>query len=145
MVAAMEGLTSDELRQLLESGEVAVLCTVDAEGRPEGTPIWFEADADAIYIHVAASSRKARNLRTNPNVSLTLDTRAAPYRGAVLRGTARIVEETDPQRRGRIARRYLGAEMAEMYLAATEAEAAASVLVRMDVTSRFSWDYGKGF
>lgn len=141
----MPGTLNDtELRELLEAPEVAVLATVDAKGRPEGSPIWFEAGDDKIYVHVERDSKKARNIRRNPNVSLTIDTRVAPYRGAILRGTVREIAADDGIRR-RTALRYLGEETGAAYLAATEDTAASSILLEMTVTSRYTWDYAKGF
>lgn len=138
-------LNEAELRALLEAPEIGVLCTVDAEGRPEGSPVWFEAGADGrLYVHVDRTSKKARNVRANPNVSLTLDTRTAPYRGVVLSGTMRELPFDEGIRR-RTAIRYLGAGMGEGYLAMTESGVADTVLLEMTVTRRHTWDYAKGF
>lgn len=137
-------LTEAELRELLEAPEIGVLCTVDAAGRPEGSPVWFEAGDGKLYVHVDASSKKARNIRDNPHVSLTVDTRVAPYRGAVLHG---MVRELPPDQGilRRTAIRYLGPEMGESYLAMTSAAGAASTLLEITLTGRFTWDYAKGF
>ena len=137
-------MSESELQQLLAAPEIGVLCTVDPDGKPEGSPIWFEAGEGKIYIHVDRRSKKARNVRGNPNVSLTLDTRTAPYRGAVLRGTVREIPFDDGIRR-RTAIRYLGPETGQGYLAMTEDSVADSVLLEMTVASRHTWDYGKGF
>lgn len=137
-------LTEAELAQLLQAPEIGVLCTVDSAGRPEGSPIWFEAQPGRIYVHVDAASKKARNIRGNPNVSLTVDTRVAPYRGAVLHGVARELPPDQGILR-RTAIRYLGPEMGENYLAMTSAAAAASTLLEIAITGRFTWDYAKGF
>jgi len=137
-------LTETELEQLLAEPQVGVLCTVDRKGRPEGSPIWFEAVTGKILVHVARNSKKARNVRANPNVSLTVDTREAPYRGAVLRGTAREIAFDDALHR-RVAVRYLGPEGGEAYLAMTAGAEAETVLLEMTIESRFTWDYAKGF
>lgn len=137
-------LTTAELEALLAAPEIGVLCTVDAGGRPEGSPIWFEAAGDRLYVHVDAASKKARNVRANPNVSLTVDTRTPPYRGAVLRGTAGILPFDDGIRR-RTAIRYLGPQAGEAYLAMTEAGVEGTLLLEIRVTSRHTWDYAKGF
>jgi PPOX class probable F420-dependent enzyme len=136
-------LTDSELHDLLAAPEIGVLCTVDAKGRPEGSPIWFEAKDARIYVHVGRSSKKARNVRANPNVSLTVDTRVAPYRGVVLRGTAREIAFDDGLHR-RVAIRYLGEQMGLAYIEMTREASAESVLLEIAVTSRFTWDYSKG-
>ena len=137
-------LDDNELSDLLSSPEVAVLATVDSAGRPEGSPIWYEAAAGKIYVHVGASSKKARNIRKNPNVSLTIDTRVAPYRGVILRGTAREIPPDDAIRR-RTAVRYLGEDTGAAYIAAIEDTLAESVRLEVTALSRYTRDYNKGF
>lgn len=137
-------LAETELAELLGAPEVGVLCTVDSQGRPEGSPIWFEACGGKIYVHVARDSKKARNVRANPNVSLTVDTRIAPYRGAVLRGTVRELAFDDAIHH-RVAIRYLGQQGGDAYLAMTAGAEAETVLLELTVTSRYTWDYAKGF
>lgn len=137
-------LNETELAELLGAPEVGVLCTVDADGKPEGSPIWFEAGDGKIRVHVARDSKKARNVRANPNVSLTVDTRVAPYRGAVLRGTACELA-FDNALHCRTAIRYLGHKDGEAYIAMTAGAEAETVLLEMTVTSRYTWDYAKGF
>ncbi len=140
----MGKMSRDEIDRLLAAAEIAVLSTVDADGAPEGSPIWYMYEEGKILIHVGGSSKKARNVRTNPKVSLTVDTRVAPYRGVVLRGHAVIAEPREELRR-RMAHHYLGEQMGAAYLAATQAEAAGSVLIEMTIDSVYSWDYSKDF
>jgi len=139
-------LTDNELAELLGAPEIGVLCTVDAAGRPEGSPIWFEAasGSSTIRVHVARDSKKARNVRANPNVSLTIDTRVAPYRGAVLRGTVHELA-FDQGIHERTAVRYLGKEGGAAYLQMTAGAEAETVLLELSVDSRYTWDYAKGF
>jgi len=137
-------MTDSEIEELLRSPELGVLATADAKGRPEGTPIWFDWDGGHVRILVHHASRKARNIRENPNVSLTVDTRQSPYRGVVLRGTAAL-SGPDPALRRRLAARYLGEEIGKTYIETTASFDTEDVLVTMRVTSRYSWDYSKGF
>lgn len=140
----MARMTEEEIAQLLAEPQVGVLCTVDEEQRPEGSPIWFEHEGGVVRILVHRDSRKARSVRHNPHVSLTVDTRAAPYRGVILRGEG-SVSGPDPVLRRRLAHRYLGAETGERYLATTAYLDQEDALITMRVTSRYSWDYSKGF
>jgi PPOX class probable F420-dependent enzyme len=140
----MPRMTDDEIEALLAEPQVGVLCTVDSEQRPEGSPIWFEHAQGKVAILVHRDSRKARSVRGNPNVSLTVDTRSAPYRGVILRGTA-TVSGPDPTLRRRLAHRYLGAQTGDRYLQSTAYLDQEDALITMSVTSRYSWDYSKGF
>ena len=140
----MPQLTHEEIEALLSEPEVGVLCTVDRHSRPEGSPVWFEGDARELRVLVHRDSKKARNIRGNPHVSLTVDTRVAPYKGVVLRGTATL-GGPDATLRRRLAVRYLGETVAEGYLASTPQLDAEDALITIRVTSTFSWDYAKGF
>jgi PPOX class probable F420-dependent enzyme len=137
-------MTEAEIDALLRSPEMGVLATVDAKGRPEATPIWFEWDGDEVRLLVHRNSRKARNIRSNPHVSLTVDTRVAPYRGVVVRGRATL-SGPDPALRRRLAERYLGEEVARGYIESTASMDVEDALVTIAPTSQFSWDYSKGF
>jgi PPOX class probable F420-dependent enzyme len=137
-------LDAKEIETLLAAPEMGVLATVDADGRPEGSPVWFEHRNGKIYILVHNKSTKARNLTSNPNASLTVDTRVAPYRGVTLRGTAKV-SGPDPALRRRLAARYLGDELGQAYIDSTVQLDGEDALVEMTITGKFSWDYSKGF
>jgi len=140
----MAKMTDAELDALLAGPAIGVLAVVDAEGRPEGSPVWFEREGDLVRVLVHRESRKARSIEVNAHVALTVDTRSAPYRGVILRGTASL-SGPDAALRRRLADRYLGAETGAHYLAQTAYLDAEDALVTIRVTSRYSWDYSKGF
>jgi len=144
----MAKLSRDDIDALLggtPTGEarIGVLSTADAAGTPEGSPVWFEYTDGIVRVLVHRDSRKARNLRINPKVCLTVDTRSAPYRGVILRGVARV-GGPDPELRKRLAYRYLGAQTGEAYLQATAALDQEDALLTVEVASTYSWDYSKG-
>ncbi len=139
----MAKMTDAEIRELLTSRQIGVLATADADGRPEGSPVWFDFDGESVRILVHQSSRKARNVGVNPWVSLTVDTRTPPYRGVTLRGRATL-SGPDPQLRRRLAVGYLGRETGEGYLQATAALDEQDACITVNVDSKFSWDYSKG-
>lgn len=137
-------MTNDEIESLLEAPEIGVLATADGKGRPEGSPVWFDYSAGVIRILVHRDSRKASNIRENPHVSFTVDTRRSPYRGVILRGTATL-SGPQPMLRRRLAAKYLGPAAADRYLAKTARYDQEDALVTIRVTSRSSWDYSKGY
>jgi PPOX class probable F420-dependent enzyme len=138
------GMTDEEIEVLLATPEIGVLATADGAGRPEGSPVWFDYGAGIVRILVHRDSRKARNIRANPQVSFTVDTRRAPYRGVVLRGTATL-SRSEPALRRLLAHKYLGKETGERYLAKTARYDEEDNLITIHVTSRYSWDYSKGY
>jgi len=138
------GMTDEEVEALLAMPEIGVLATADERGRPEGSPVWFEYEGGIVRVLVHRDSRKARNIRANPHVSFTVDTRRAPYRGVVLRGTA-AMSGPEPVLRRRLAHKYLGEETGDRYLTKTARFDAEDALVTIRVTGRYSWDYSKGY
>jgi PPOX class probable F420-dependent enzyme len=137
-------MADDEIEALLTAPEIGVLATADLRGRPEGSPVWFEYAAGIVRVLVHRDSRKARNIRENPQVSFTVDTRRPPYRGVVLRGEAAL-SGPEPALRRRLAHKYLGAEVGDRYLAKTARFDAEDALVTLRVSGRYSWDYSKGY
>lgn len=137
-------MADDEIDALLATPQIGVLATADTRGCPEGSPVWFEYSAGMVTILVHKDSRKARNIRANPRVSLTVDTRTPPYRGVVLRGTATL-SGPEPLLRRRLAHKYLGVAAGDRYLAKTARFDAEDALVTIRVNGRYSWDYSKGF
>ncbi|MDU7338086.1 MAG: pyridoxamine 5'-phosphate oxidase family protein [Clostridium sp.] len=63
--------TEEEAYQILEAGEYATLCTVNAEdGTPYGVPISFVVKDHSIYIHMAVAGQKLENLKKDPRVCI---------------------------------------------------------------------------
>ena len=85
-------LSDRELNAFLSRPLVAVIGTVDADGRPRCAPIWFHWQDGAAYMFTARGTLKWRNLERNPNASLCIDWREPPYNSVVVDGP---VEEVD--------------------------------------------------
>ncbi len=85
-------MTPEQLDEFLTRPLVAVLGTVDRDGRPRSCPIWFHCENGAAYMFTGRSTLKWRNLESNPHASLCVDTREPPYAAAVLDGP---VQESD--------------------------------------------------
>ncbi len=89
----MPGL-SNELRELIKSGPMAHLSTIDQDGSPQVTVIWIGLDGDAIVSGHMRHHRKLKNIERDPRVVLSFDAerdRSAvlnPY--AVLRARATV-------------------------------------------------------
>ena len=136
-------MTETEIDALLRGAEIGVLATAARSGRPDATPVWFDFDGQTVRILVHRDSVKARNIRDNPQVCLTVDTRRPPYRGVVLHGRGTLAGP-DPVLRRQLAERYLGKETAARYLESTAAFDQEDALITVWVESRFSWDYSQG-
>ncbi len=94
---------------MLQTPVIAHLATCGGD-RPHATPVWVACrNRRLIEVNVAASTRKARNLRHNPLVCLSL---VAPHDArlwVVIEGIATVVTETnDRAHLDALAQRYLG-------------------------------------
>ena len=73
---------------------VAVISTVDKNGRPRSAPIWFHWEDGAAYMFTDRSTLKWRNIQRYPYASLCVDWREPPYRSIVLDGPIEEVERS---------------------------------------------------
>jgi PPOX class probable F420-dependent enzyme len=81
-------------RDLLDS-QVASLATIDREGYPQLSEVWFLFDGDELKVSLNTSRHKARNLVERPQCSLLLLDLENPYRYLEVRGRARIDRDDD--------------------------------------------------
>lgn len=70
----------------------AYLATVMKDGSPQVTPVWFNFDGEFLMINSAEGRVKDKNIRSHPNVALTIQDPGDPYRYLQVRG--RVVEFT---------------------------------------------------
>jgi PPOX class probable F420-dependent enzyme len=91
---------------------VATLATVDPDGRPQLTEVWFLADGDDVRISLNTSRQKVRNLQRDLRCSVLLLDLANPYRYVELRGDADITPDDDYAFADRLGEKY-GADLRE--------------------------------
>lgn len=88
-----EKVLPDPVAEMLALRLIATLGTTNADGSPHLTPIWFLYDDGRIYLPTGSGSRKVRNVRARPAVSVLLDQRQpARHRWASAAGTAEVLE-----------------------------------------------------
>lgn len=94
--------------ELLDGKNFATLATINPDGGPQTSVVWFEREGDALLISVTAGRKKARNIERDPRVSLTVFDLGNPYRSAEVRGTAELLPDPDKVLPKRLSQRYLG-------------------------------------
>ena len=67
-----------ELRALIESGPLAHLSTISADGTPHVTVIWIGLDGDDVVSTHLTETVKLRNIRRDPRVALSFDAPREP-------------------------------------------------------------------
>jgi PPOX class probable F420-dependent enzyme len=79
-----------DVRRHLDGTVLAHLATVLPDGSPHTVPLWVATRGDQIVFLTGPRSRKARNLRRDPRVALSLTPADNPFQPIVVRG--RVVE-----------------------------------------------------
>jgi Pyridoxamine 5'-phosphate oxidase len=67
-----------ELRDLIESGPMAHLCTINADGSPQVSVIWIGLDGDDLVSGHMGWYAKLRNIERDPRVVLSFDAPRVP-------------------------------------------------------------------
>ena len=83
-------MLTPEVRGALDGTAVAHLATVGPDGAPHSVPVWIGTRGEQVVFITGPGSRKARNLRRDPRVALSLTTADNPYEPVIVRG--RVVE-----------------------------------------------------
>ena len=98
----------DSHRDLL-NGQVAVLGTIGASGRPQLSGVWFIAEGDTVKLSLNTTRQKVKNLQANPKVSVIIFG-DPPYRYVELRGDAEITPDDDYEFADKVGAKY-GADL----------------------------------
>jgi PPOX class probable F420-dependent enzyme len=78
------------VRELLDAANYVHLSTLRADGSPRNWVVWVGIEGDQILVCTSDSVWKAKDMRRDPRVGLSVADLANPYRMATLQG--RVVE-----------------------------------------------------
>lgn len=100
-------------RDLIESGALAHLCTINADGTPQVAIVWMGVDGDELVSgHLMETQQKLRNVRRDPRVVISFEAEGSNPIGMrdylVVRGTARVTEGGAPELLHRLAQTHVG-------------------------------------
>lgn len=100
---------AEHVRRFLSEPRFAVLATINADGVPQQTVIWYELDGDEIVMNTAVGRVKDVNVRRDPRVSICFED---GYTYVTLTGRVRLIEDQPTAQADirRLAIRYHGAE-----------------------------------
>jgi PPOX class probable F420-dependent enzyme len=100
------------VRRLAKARNFAVLTTLLPDGQPMTHVMWVDCDDEHILINTEAHRQKARNMRRDPRVTVTIWEAGDPYRYAEVRGEV-VDAVAGPEARAHIdqlSMRYYGHE-----------------------------------
>jgi PPOX class probable F420-dependent enzyme len=103
------------VRDVIESGRLGHLVTVNPDGSPQVTCVWVGLDGDELVTAHLGAYQKVRNVAREPRVSLSFEVSGANALGMqhylVVDGQARIEEGGAPELLQRLAHVYVGPDV----------------------------------
>ncbi len=79
-------MLNPDVRRALDSTSLAHLATVLPDGSPHTVPLWVAARGDQVVFLTGPRSQKARNLRRDPRVALSMTPADNPFQPIIVRG-----------------------------------------------------------
>ena len=80
----------DDVRQLFDAPNYVHLSTLRADGSPRNWVVWVGLEDDYILVCTSDAIRKAKDMRRDPRVAMSVTDTANPYRMAAIQG--RVVD-----------------------------------------------------
>jgi PPOX class probable F420-dependent enzyme len=102
---------SEKARALLQERRFAVLGTINKDGSPQLTTMWYLLDGDLILMNTKAGRTKEQNMRRDPRISVCIED---GYSYVTISGTVAMIDDQQIAQRDiyRLAVRYDGEEEA---------------------------------
>jgi PPOX class probable F420-dependent enzyme len=76
----------EDVRELLKAPNYVHLSTLRADGSPRNWVVWVGVESDDILVCTSDATWKAKDMRRNPRVALSVSDMANPYRMAAIQG-----------------------------------------------------------
>ena len=131
-------MSPQEMLDFLSERNIARMATIRPDNSPHVTPVWYLWENNQLLISIGRVSVKARNLRQNNKVAVTIDSQRG---GVIIEGTAKI-EELSEEIRRKLCQRYVHPEDLDKYMEYAKANFQ-SILLRIHPENIISWDYTK--
>jgi PPOX class probable F420-dependent enzyme len=79
-------MLNPDVRRVLDGASIAHLATVLPDGSPHTTPVYVGTHGDRIVFFTGPGMRKARNLRRDPRMALSIAPADNPFEPVIVRG-----------------------------------------------------------
>lgn len=108
----MSARLSQAARDFLAEPRFAVLATINADGTPQQSTVWYELQGDEIMMNTKRGRLKDRNLCRDPRLSMCIED---DYRYLTIRGTVTMIDDQTIAQRDirRLSVRYHGEQKSE--------------------------------
>ena len=87
-------MSQEEVEAFLDGSKSLIVATLDKDGAPHMTVLWFVRHGDTILFETYGSSQKVLNLRRDPRIAVLCEDGESyqELRGVSIQGTAEIVD-----------------------------------------------------
>src|SRR5258708_14649212 len=83
---------SEKARAFLQERRFAVLATINRNGTPQLTPMWYLLEGDTIVMNTKAGRTKERNMRRDPRISVCV---LEGYSYVTVSGTVEMIDDPE--------------------------------------------------
>ena len=97
-----------ELERFVRAPHPAVVATVRPDGSPATTATWYDWDDGRVLLSIVASSPRARNLRNDPRLSLTILAKSWYHHVSLLGRVIELRDDPELADLDRLSLRYFG-------------------------------------
>jgi PPOX class probable F420-dependent enzyme len=137
-------MTSDERAAFLQKAPIARLGSINADGTVHLVALWFkhEAKSGDLLFGTQDMTRKVRNIKRNPKVTVLIDTEGVQPKGVLIYGHAELEYRDVMAKQAAIFERYMPREQA-IKSAEEMASHHTAVIIRVRPQRLSSYDYAK--
>lgn len=82
----------NEYKSILTSKSFAHIATINKDGSPQSTPVWFDLENGYLRINTAVGRKKDKNMNRDPRVAISILNIDNPYNMISIQG--RVVDRT---------------------------------------------------
>lgn len=105
--------TFPESHSDLLDAQVGTLATIDDDGYPQLSEVWFLHDDGELKLSLNTSRHKTKNLSSRPQCSLLIVDLQNPYRYLEVRGNAHLEPDDDYAFARKVGAKYGGADLSD--------------------------------
>ena len=101
-------------RAIIAHNQTVILATINPDGSPQVSAMWFVVDDDGtIWLSLNSARQKLKNLRRDPRCTLFFADPASPYRTVEIRAHVDVQPDPDYDLAGKVSAKY-GADLHNM-------------------------------
>jgi PPOX class probable F420-dependent enzyme len=100
----------ESAKKLLQDKAYGHVVTVGANGRPQTTMVWVDAEGDEVLFNTAEGRKKQQNLRRDPKIIISVQDHNNPQAYLLVHGTATMTEAGADAHIDKLTKRFLGVD-----------------------------------